>query len=130
MITNPNPIIRGKHVLPHQSQILARDLHGEDIMNKRGKSCFCYCLSDSEVEKRKKSGPYLPYKYLVYAPDSPAFSWTAFYTRESLNDFCAAYGLSCPENIEEDSSFIITIPDNPVFLPTNLPAKLFVKNWK
>lgn len=106
---------RGNHICPHQSQVLGRDLHGEVILNNRGKKCFGYRISDAQI--KKDAG--IPYKYIVYSPNSPATNWTAFVTLEDMKTFCRAYGLSLilPDKETNEFSFIVEIPEKVAFEP-------------
>lgn len=106
---------RGNHICPHQSQILGRDLHGEAILNNRGKKCLSYRIPDARI----KNDAGIPYKYIVYAPGSPAFNWTAFVTLEDMENFCRAYGLILilPDKETNEFSFAIEIPEKLTFEP-------------
>ncbi len=114
---------RGNHICPHQSQVLGRDLHGETILNNRGKKCLGYRISDAQI--KKDAG--VPYKYIVYSPGSPAFNWTAFVSLKEMIDFCCAYGLNlklptaeqmaAKGESENQFSFVIEIPEKVTFEP-------------
>jgi hypothetical protein len=113
-----NPLKRGNHAMPHQSQILRRDLHGEQIARSFGATAMGYTLTDEQL-KDKRHG--LPYRYLIYSPKSCAMNWTAFYTLAELRDFAAAYDLAIePAEPTPGERFDVRLPDSAAnWQPTN-----------
>jgi hypothetical protein len=114
-----NPLMRGKHVLPHQSQITKRDLMGEEIARNPGKTCMGYMLS----EEQQIEGRHSPYLYLVFSPSSCAMNWTAFETDEKLRAWANAYGITLsPEMHRPGERFDVILPmSTSEWMPLNGP---------
>lgn len=103
---------RGGHVLPHQAQVLGRDLDGERILQHLGGVAVGYRLTGEQLEERRAGrAPGLPYEYLVRAPGSPSSSWRGFFTKVDLAEWMAAYDLRVEVPAPEPgSSFSLRLP--------------------
>lgn len=104
-------LMRGGHVLPHQSQQLHRDLARELIRDNLGATSYCYRLSaEQETEEVERYG-YVRYRFLVRSPRSAALAWTAFETWEQLATWAAAYAIEVPGTEPEPGErFTVTLP--------------------
>lgn len=117
---NLTPLRRGRYVLPPQSQLVRRDLCLEEIESavKAGhRGALGYMLTDAQVEERRRGGPLMPYRFLVYSPRSPALSWKAFMTADEFDAWLEAYGLhvekqhqQVPWEREPGKQFFVVFP--------------------
>lgn len=111
-LTGPGALWRGEHKLPHQSQKIRRDLHGEQILLSPGARAHVYMLTDQQVQDRCLGrDPGLPYRFLVSSPESAALSWTAFYDEAALRAFTDAYTLTIEGDLNPGKSFSIRLPE-------------------
>lgn len=102
---------RGGYKLAHMSQVLGRDETAEKLAKHAGGTAYSYCLTDDQVEDcRAGRSPHLPYRYLVRSPESSALAWTAFYTRDALDAFCAAYAITIEGDPSPGQSFYLRFP--------------------
>jgi hypothetical protein len=85
---------RGQHYLPHQSQMIRRDLNAEQIKRHPGARAMGWRRSPEQIADERNKGFRAVYEYLVHSPESVAMSWTAFYTLEGLQTFAEAYNLT------------------------------------
>ena len=108
-------LYRGAHQLPHQCQLVKRDLHGEEIARALGADVYAYRLTAQQVQERRegrKPGLGLPYEFLLYVPNHPALNWTAFYDRAAMDVWCAAYGVTLVSEPEPGQMFHLTLPSS------------------
>jgi len=112
-------LYRGTYKLAHMSQVLGRDEKAAEISRHFGGEAMGYMLTDEQhAERERGSHRGLPYRFLVYSPQSCALSWTAFYTREDLAAFVAAYGCTLDREPSPGERFTIKFPaDASAFLP-------------
>jgi len=106
-------LYRGDYRLAHMSQVNGVDEKAREIGLHLGGTCHGFRLTDDQLRERVETGRGgLPYRYVVYAPDSPASSWTAFYDREELQAFMMAYGCELESEPSEDTlgSFRMLLP--------------------
>lgn len=105
-------MMRGKLLLGHQSQVLQRDLTGEEILKNRGAVCSAFAITP---EQAKTFDPFRnPRLYYVKFPNAPALSWVAFETIEGLQQFCEAYNLTCEPTVPvQGKDFRVILPDGP-----------------
>ena len=102
---------RGEHILPHQCQILGRDLHAEQIAHSFGGTAHGYRLTAIQLEDRRSGrAAQMPYEYLIYSPRSFGTSWTAFYTEQDLRVWLAAYGCTVARPPAPGESFTVHLP--------------------
>jgi hypothetical protein len=99
-------LFRGGHELPHMSQVLRRDLHGEQILlamhHQYGRRALGYARTRQDDR----------YNFLVYAPGSAGTNWTAFATEQDLRDFTEAYDLTIHGSLESGGRFELELPAN------------------
>ena len=102
---------RGRHYLPHQSQMVRRDLNAEKIARYAGARAMGWRRDAEQMAQEHTKGFLAVYEYLVYSPESTALSWTAFYTLDGLRAFCDAYGLVLePATPTPGDPFWVTLP--------------------
>lgn len=109
-------LFRGQHALPHQCQMIKRDLTAEDLVRRHwaGKEAHAYMLTDEQLEERiEGKSPFLPYRFIISSPDSAALAWTAFFTREAMQRWLDAYGFTLDREPEPGESFRVIIPAAP-----------------
>lgn len=107
------PILkRGTHVLPHQAQVVRRDLHGETVSRHLGGEALAYRRTADELAdcRAGKPGTGLPYEYVLHSPQSSALAWCAFYTRADLAAFLAAYALTIDSEPAPGERFTVHLP--------------------
>lgn len=117
-------LMRGSYVLGHQAQSMRRDLTGEHIMRTRwykGRA-FGYRMTAEQVEERRTTGRGgLPYEYLLYTQGHT--SWTAFYTRDDMQKFLDAYGITLDHEPAPGDQFrAIICKDTSKWQPLNDPG--------
>lgn len=103
-------LVRGGHPLPHQSQVVRRDLAAELIRHRRGHTALGYVLTDEQLREPRNT-----YRYLVHSPGDAALAWKAFHTEEALRAFVRAYGLKLRGPLVKGERFSVEIPQQPRF---------------
>lgn len=98
-------LVRGSHELPHQAQMIRRDLDGETITRNPGAVARVYRLTDEQIASQRWM-----YEWIVTAPDQPAFSWTAFHTADALQAWLDAYDLVIDRMPARGEGATITLP--------------------
>lgn len=112
-IPGPGALWRGQHKLPHQCQQIRRDLHGEEILLAPGARVHAYMLTDEQVEDRRFGRrPGMPYRFLVYSPQSAALNWTAFRDEPGLRAFIDAYAMTIEGDLTPGKPFHIRLPES------------------
>lgn len=107
-------LYRGKYQLPHMFQSLGYDGYATEIEAHAGGTCCAYMLDDDQVKDARWQG----YRYICYAPKSAAMSWTAFGTRQDLQDFCDAYKIKLDREPVPGQPFKMLLPPKGTeFLP-------------
>lgn len=103
-------LFRGGHQLPHQCQMIKRDLDAEKIARtvKYGKTtqAFGFRRTPEQIADTRR----MPYEYLISAPSSAGLSWTAFYTRQELQTWLDAYGCTLDREPVPGSAFYVQLP--------------------
>lgn len=120
------PIARGETILPHQAQMILRDLHGEHIRREFGATAMAYRLTAEDFAERCTTGRGgMPYEFLWYAPETVALNWTAFRTRADMAAFMAAYALTIDREPEPGERFTVQLPaDDRAWLPLSGPPTI------
>lgn len=114
-------ITRGDYELPHQCQIIRRDLVGEKIAANFGKRPRGIRLNDEMMAAATHS-----YEYLLHTPETASTSWTAFVSTDEFNMWLKAYDCSVftgSENVWPDPGepFEVILPlGSANFQTTNL----------
>lgn len=121
LLKNGGLLIRGRHLLPHQCQMIHRDMMAERIAKHPGATVLAYRLTGEQLQERRdgKRGTGLPYEFLVYSPQSPAFNMTAFFTAWDFGDWMEAYGIKIDGTYPQPGQqFHVRFPDTvKAFLP-------------
>ena len=76
---------RGDYQLAHMSQVLRRDLTGEDLLRIAGEPAHGYVRTDQHVDDcrtGRTSG--IGYRFLLYYPGSAFTRWKAFWEEPEL----------------------------------------------
>lgn len=104
-------LMRGGHVLPHQSQQVHRDLARELIRENLGATSYCYRLDiEQEADECDRYG-YVRYRFLVRSPRSAALAWTAFEAWAEMVTWATAYAIEVPDTEPEPGErFTVTMP--------------------
>lgn len=112
-------LMRGSYELPHQAQMIRRDVHGEKIVRHPGGKAWGYRLTAEQMTEDR----FQRYEFLIHSPESLAMSWTAFTNREELGKFLDAYGLQLNHEPEPGDRFWVEFPfDATVWQPLNDPT--------
>ncbi|MFF1450184.1 hypothetical protein ACFVYF_18895 [Streptomyces sp. NPDC058274] len=101
-------LIRGEYELANQPQIIKRDLQFEEISKHLGGFAHAYRVTESQAEERKRRGIY--YHYQIFFPGSYGTNWTAFRTREDMNKWLDAYGMSLDVDPQPGDQFRVLFP--------------------
>ena len=109
-------LYRGMYLLPHQSQVLQRDLDAEKIAANLGARASGWRRSTEQLAALKADSPNrTPYEFMVHSPNSASTAWTAFSSLSQLNTWCRAYDLHLqPQNPVPGSRFEVRLPDSTI----------------
>jgi hypothetical protein len=114
-------LYRGAVRLPHQAQVIQRDLDAETLRRYPGVRCHAFMLTDTDLQERidGKPGTGLPYRFLIYSPSACSLNWKAFFSRRELDAWCAAYAVRLVAEPEPGRSFQLQLPelDTPFPMP-------------
>lgn len=99
-------LVRGMYELPHQSQVLRRDLLAKDMAAAPpGAWMGVRRLTQLDRDHWKA-----PYEFKVSAPGDASLAWMAFVDRASLERFARAYGLDLPVEIQRGQTVRVMVP--------------------
>lgn len=106
---------RGDIRMPHMSQILSRDLHGQTVAQNFGSTAWGFMRTDAMVEQcRSGTGPAtgMPYRYTIQMPGQYGGAWTAFWGEQDFRAFLAAYAITIESEPEPGKSFKLRLPED------------------
>lgn len=101
------PNYRGGHPLPHQSQILGRDLCAEEISRHPGRMLHITVLGVKEAEDFCSRTCGMGYR--VFIRDSHGFAGWAFWTPHLARVWAHAYGMPWAEDIPDTAEGVAVL---------------------